>query len=123
MSKKARPYIPPRVTKHACEAFYSDAMEKEIVALRSEIKRTPFPQRDEVAEDTKVFRIGGRNLEPALTSPIHRVCDICWKPAAMAPFAWMGRGEGALCCFCGTFTTSGKQVACWALDVICENKH
>jgi hypothetical protein len=96
-------------------------MKREIIELRSEIERTQCPVRDDDAEYTMVVGTDS-SLTFGLMLPIHVVCDGCWKPAEMEPFGTV-RGEGALCCFCGTFTASGKQVAYWALDVICENKH
>jgi hypothetical protein len=122
MSNPDKPYIPPRVAKHTCEAYIPDWLKMEIIALRSEIERTPYSGRDDGAEYTMV--VGTDNsLVLGLTPPIHVVCDGCWKPAAMEPLGWTVRGKGAHCCFCGRFTASGKQVAYWALDAICENKH
>jgi hypothetical protein len=122
MSKTDKPYIPPRVTKHACEAWYPYPVKTELIALPPEIERPPCPGQDDGAEYTMVVGTDSSSAV-GLTPPIHIVCDSCWKPAAMEPFGWRVRGEGALCCFCGTFTASGKLVAYWALDAICQNKH
>lgn len=139
MSKMDKPYVPPQVTKHSCEGWYTDSMKRESEAL-SEIKCPPRLARDDDAEYTKERSDGDHlaaagaldlsmivgtdsNVASGLAPPIHVICDTCWKAAAMEPLGWTIRGEGAVCCFCGAFTASGKQVAYWALDVICENKH
>jgi hypothetical protein len=105
MSKMDTPYISPRSTKHSCAG----------PGLHS--------GWDDGADYTIVVDTDSRMLELGLTPPIHQVCDSCWRPAAMESFGWNEGSEGALCCFCGALTTSGRQVAYWALDVICENKH
>jgi hypothetical protein len=123
MSKMDTPYIPPRVTKYSYAGGYPDSMKADIIALRSEIQGSQFPGEDDDAGYTMVVDTDSRPLEFGLAPPIHEVCDSCWRPAVMQPLGRKGRGEGALCCFCGVFTMSGKQVAYWALDAICENKH
>jgi hypothetical protein len=120
MSKLDRPYVPPRVSKHTCEAWYPDSVKSQTMAMTSEIERS-CPAGDDDAEYIVVVGTDS-SLASGLTPPIHAVCDSCWKPA-MEPCGWTVRGEGAFCCFCGMFTAGGKQVAYWALDAVCQNKH
>ena len=105
MPKIDRPYIPPRITR------YSSA--------GSSLRRAC----DDHADDTMVVDTDSRRLELVLTPPIHTVCEDCWEPATMESRGWNILTAGAPCCFCGAFTTTGKQVAYWALDALCENKH
>jgi hypothetical protein len=105
MSTLNTQYRPPRLTAYSCA------------------ESSLSPARDDDADYTMVDDTDTRMLELGLTPPIHKVCDNCWKPAAMGPFGWTVRSKAALCCFCGAFTTCGKQAAYWALDVICGNKH
>jgi hypothetical protein len=105
MPKMDRPYIPPKLTKHSSAGS----------SLRQAC--------DDDLEDTAVVDTDNRMLELGLNPPIHTVCHSCWKPTTMEAFEWNFRGAAAFCCFCGAFTTSGKHVAYWALDVLCENRH